>query len=518
VVTLGRLGLTLTVVGLAMPSPPKIVCREVDGPDVSRRSAMPSSCDSSQDKQTRQCQGRSQSHESGAVDAAISQLRHGDKYVNLLPAESAMFADRATIDVTPASDDDINSRYSRGEVRIVTEQARYPLTAIPGMVDGGDYNLNPEFQRRHRWNNARKSRLIESFIMNVPIPPIFLYEAKFSFYEVMDGLQRLTAIRDFYHDIYHLEGLQEWSDLNGRKYSQLPLDIRKGIDRRYLSSIILLHETAKTDDEAQRLKQLVFERINSGGERLTAQESRNAIYPGPMNELCIELSSNPNLRALWHISVDHPRDGDGTAWENSLYREMGDVELVLRFFAYRQQLAHQERRTLRDYLDEYQKQGNLLPPEEIGKLGQIFKSTVKLVRDVFGDRALYMYKQSVRKKWRYTRPTLTVYDPMMWAFSQYLEQANELQTRKLSATKLYEEMFMEHADSFSGRTAEHPDIRIRNELFRALIDKILACPIDNHDETAEFPNETSDDEELFGLLVTQELEESGRGKPSDGGA
>ena len=131
----------------------------------------------------------------------------------------------------------------------------------------------------------------------------------------MDGLQQLTAICDFYRDVYPLEGLQEWSDLSGRTYSQLPLDIRKGIDSRYLSGIILLHETTKTDEEARRLKQLVFERINSGGERLTAQESRNAIYPGPMNELCIGLSSDPNLRALWHISVGHLRDDDGSTRE-----------------------------------------------------------------------------------------------------------------------------------------------------------------------------------------------------------
>ena len=190
------------------------------------------------------------------------------------------------------SDNDINEKYIKGEVRIVTEQARYPLNTIVSMLDSDDYELDPEFQRRHRWNTQRRSRLIESFIMNVPIPPIFLYEDSYSHYQVMDGLQRLTAIYDFYTDRLTLDGLQEWSELNGRKYTNLPDKIKRGVDRRYLSSIILLQETAKDKFEADRLKQLVFERINSGGVKLEYQESRNAIYDGPLNKLCIKLSRN----------------------------------------------------------------------------------------------------------------------------------------------------------------------------------------------------------------------------------
>ena len=188
-------------------------------------------------------------------------------------------------DVQSLTDDQINEKYKKGEVRIVTEQARYPLNTIVNLVESEDYILNPEFQRRHRWDTTRKSKLIESFIMNVPIPPIFLYEFEYSKYEVMDGLQRLTAISQFYKDEFLLQDLGEWKELNGYKYSNLPEQIRKGIDRRYISSIILLQETAKSEEEANRLKQLVFERINSGGEKLKAQEIRNALYPGKLNSL-----------------------------------------------------------------------------------------------------------------------------------------------------------------------------------------------------------------------------------------
>ena len=100
---------------------------------------------------------------------------------------------------TELSDEELNSRYLQGESRIVTEQARYPLAGILSMleetVEDADghrvprYRLDPEYQRRHRWSVVRKSRLIESFLMNVPVPPIFLYERDLVFgHRGFDGL------------------------------------------------------------------------------------------------------------------------------------------------------------------------------------------------------------------------------------------------------------------------------------------------------------------------------------------
>jgi len=293
------------------------------------------------------------------------------------------------------SDGVINRKYVKGDVRIVTEQARYPLNTIAGMVESDDYKLNPEFQRRHRWDTDKKSRLIESFIMNVPVPPIFLYEDQFSHYEVMDGLQRLTAIHDFYRDRFALSGLVEWRELNGRTYTTLPDQIKRGIDRRYLSSIILLHETAKSDEEAQRLKQLVFERLNSGGVKLEPQESRNAIYNGPLNQLCIKLSRNEYLCRMWNIPA--PTDAElkeksisDELLNNDSYRTMEDVELVLRFFAYRQRLE-QQKGALEEYLDHYLKLGNLKSKALLDKLATLFESTVKLVYDTLGESAFFLY-------------------------------------------------------------------------------------------------------------------------------
>ena len=398
--------------------------------------------------------------------------------MKLFPNEAMRIQDDDVAGIT-ISDDSINEKYVKGDVRIVTEQARYPLNTIALMVESGDYHLNPEFQRRHRWGREKQSRLIESLIMNVPIPPIFLYEDKFSHYEVMDGLQRLTAIADFYRDKFELEGLAEWPELNGRTYSRLPEQIKRGIDRRYLSSIILLQETAKSPAEAQRLKQLVFERINSGGVTLEPQESRNAIYDGPLNRLCIRLAKNPYLCLTWGIpkptaeELANEKSISKERLENESYRTMEDVELVLRFFAYRQRLEHQKG-ALKDYLDLFLKLGNLKPKRLLDQYEQLFEHTIQTVYEVLGESAFFLLRRRVDNWYWLNRPTAVLYDPIMFVFSQHLDQAAKLIARKEYLKGRLEDFYRKHYNSFEGRSVNRANVVERNELFENLILETLA--------------------------------------------
>lgn len=397
--------------------------------------------------------------------------------MELFPEERLNFDNNFDERTTNLSEEAINAKYVKGEVRIITEQARYPLNAIPRMIDSRDYELNPEFQRRHRWDNAKKSRLIESFIMNVPIPPIFLYEDTFSHYEVMDGLQRLTAIYDFYTDKFALDGLDEWPELNGRTYSELPEQVRRGIDRRYLSSIILLQETAKSEDEAQRLKQLVFERINSGGIKLEPQEARNAIYNGPLNKLCISLARNKYLCRTWGIplptaeEIEHNIISDGLM-QNELYRKMGDVELVLRFFAYRQRVIDQKG-SLKEYLDKYLKHGNLFPKPVLRNLEQLFESTIKLVYQTFEDKAFWLWRLRAGK-WNWLRrPTVAVYDPMMYVFSQRLNQKEQILAKRQAFQEGIKAFYERNYSAFEGRNVNKSELEQRNSLLDDFVTQML---------------------------------------------
>lgn len=317
--------------------------------------------------------------------------------------------------VVRMSDDEINAKYKRGEIRIVTEQARYPVKSIKSMLDSEDYKLDPEYQRRKRWDNGKKSRLIESFIMNVPLPPIFLYEYDYSKFEVMDGLQRLTTIYDFYSGDFALESMGYWKELEGKKYNDLPEEIQKGIDRRYISSIVLLEETAKTPEEAEELKQIVFERLNSGGEKLTPQETRNALYNGDFNQLCIKLSKNEKFKIMWDIPIN-----DEELLQSETYRKMGDVELVLRFFAYR--FLDTLTGTVEGFLDDYLKNANNFPKETLERLEQLFNDTIDTIYDIFGEEAFLppKYERQTNK------PQKTIYDPLMQSIAKHIAEKEKL--------------------------------------------------------------------------------------------
>jgi hypothetical protein len=405
----------------------------------------------------------------------------------LFSGEELAFPERGQNQSDTVPDAQVNEKYVRGEIRIVTEQARYPLNSIKAIVESDSYTLSPEYQRRHRWSQVQQSMLIESLIMNVPIPPIFLYEYDYSKYEVMDGLQRLTAIHEFYTDKFPLSGLVQWGELNGRTYSTLPEKIREGIDRRYLSSVILLKETAKSEEDALRLKQLVFERLNSGGARLTPQESRNAIFDGQLNRLCIKLSKNGALCRLWDIPEPAAEEiAGGPPSEDRLqkeeFRKMEDVELVLRFFAYRQKARlHRSGVPLSVYLDDYLRFGNTtFPTATLNKFETLFVETISLVEDVLGEKAFWLYRRRGREgNWTWSwleRAALTVYDPLMFVFSRHLADAARMRDRSNQFQNAITDFYQANYASFEGRNVNPSALVEREEKIEAFVAGILAGP------------------------------------------
>ena len=370
------------------------------------------------------------------------------------------------------SDEEINEKYISGEVRIVTEQARYPLDTICTMLNSGKYQLRPDFQRRRRWERPKQSRLIESFIMNIPIPPIFLYEYEFSKYEVMDGLQRLTAIKEFYDDKFPLEGLEYWKELNGKKYSELTKKIKSGIDRRYLSSLILLKETANSKTKADEMKQLVFERINSGGVKLEYQESRNALYSGNFNDLVITLSRNEYFCKIFDIPISEEETEELA--NNTMYKTMADVEMVVRFFAMRY-LNEYEGITLKVFFDKFTDSANKLPQSVLDDYQHVFEQTIKLVFDIYGEQAFCLYKQiSGKEQWYLTRnPKKTIYDPVMTVLSQKLDYADSFLKNKDQVMAATIELMKNQPELFNGRKGTKSDIAKRIDAFDAMFNKFI---------------------------------------------
>ncbi|MCZ0704586.1 hypothetical protein J2T56_003156 [Natronobacillus azotifigens] len=390
-------------------------------------------------------------------------------------------ADQDSVTLT---NDEINEKYQRGEMRIITEQGRYPLQNIKEILSK-NMKFNPEYQRRRVWTDIQKSRLIESFIINIPVPPVFLYEIEFSKYEVMDGLQRLSTLYEFYDNKFSLSGLEVWPELNDKRYDQLPDKVQKGIDRRYISTIVILNETAKSIKEEQILKKFVFERLNTGGTKLTDQETRNALFDGDFNTLCMKIArENTTFHKLWKIKPFKEHEvvnEDSEIIEEKernlkVFIRMEDVELVLRFFAYRQ-LDYISVTKVKDILDLYLKQANQSYNEEIhNNLEELFNNTLKLTEAIFEDKSFLLFTKRKGEFIWYASPSKLVYDPIMNVLSEYVnqkEKASILIERKDVVIKKMEKLFKSHSIDFNGRNNNKSDVIRRKGLFKMVFEQVL---------------------------------------------
>lgn len=314
---------------------------------------------------------------------------------------------------------------------------------LPQIVDyvktKGWINIRPEYQRRLVWDRKKKSRFIESLLMNIPIPPIFLYEHELNRYEVMDGQQRVNTVLEFYDNDLKLVGLETWKALNGLTRKQCPERIRRGLDRRRLSATVLVTESAEGSAEiASRLRQEVFERLNTGGQKLNAQEMRNSIYSGSFNALLIELAGHDLFDDLWKIPrySDHydfdtgqiGRDLSG----NGLFRRMIDCEIVLRFFAFRD--VANIRGSVKSILDRCMERNQNQPPEVIDGMRTCFLRALKVAHGIFRDRTFQIKGSGAR--WTRSQP---LFDALMVSIDRLKSRANELiRARQQIRTALHE--------------------------------------------------------------------------------
>ncbi len=188
--------------------------------------------------------------------------------------------------------------------------------------------LNPDFQRNEVWDNVRKSQLIESLMLKIPLPMFYVSSDEKGIYTVVDGLQRLSTIRSFIlgdaylknpHEAiegngFKLNGLEFWKDFEDKSFNDLPSNIQNRILETVFSFTII---NPGTPEEVRRN---IFNRINKGGLPLSSQEIRNALYIGHSTKLLKELSQYSEFLNATSSSIKSLR--------------MEDRELILRFLAF----------------------------------------------------------------------------------------------------------------------------------------------------------------------------------------
>jgi uncharacterized protein with ParB-like and HNH nuclease domain len=258
--------------------------------------------------------------------------------------------------------------------------------------------------------------------MNVPVPPVFLFEHELNRYEVMDGQQRLVSLIDFYSGKLKLKGLEAWHHLNGRKYEGLPNKLKRGLDRRRISAVILLAESKTPENLGfPDIRREIFERLNTGGTSLNYQELRNCIYSGPFNDLIVDLAKERLFRKMWDIPITNVESE--TLRKNKLFQTMADCQIVLRFFAFSdaQHISGSVKRMLDKCMERSESIGN----QEVRLLKEKFRSRLKLAHTIFGADAFKLGDEGERKQ---SRP---LYDAIMVALDRLWERRKLLRKRRI---------------------------------------------------------------------------------------
>jgi len=389
--------------------------------------------------------------------------------MSLAPVEEKMWEKSISKIGTQTSDVEINEKYESGEKRILTEINREKLPSfVEALSRNPKYmNLRPFYQRRARWDTKMQSRLIESFLINIPVPPIILYEIDYNSYEVMDGQQRISAIRDFYTNKFALTGLELWPEINKLKYEQLPVKIRAGLDRRSISSIVILRESTSDPEEALFLKQKTFERLNTGGVDLSQQEVRNCLYYGKFDSLLIELARHPIFAKAWGIPID---DNSPELSTNTLYKKMEDAELVLRFFALRN--VDHFRNGMEGFLDLYMMKSLGFSERDIEFLKDIFLQTLNLAHQIY-EESLFKPFDPKLGNWK-KNSYKAYYDAVMVGFSRHLDKAEKFIDKKSQLIEETKKLFeKKESRLLTGEGRSKADIQKRIRIFDEMLSQVI---------------------------------------------
>lgn len=359
----------------------------------------------------------------------------------------------------------LESEVSSERERLSSDRMDISFGELINLYKNKELIIRPEYQRLYRWNIKQKTALIESILLGIPIPPIFVAEDSEGIWELVDGLQRVSSFISFFGELEDdltkipdeesdeeieneedIRILNKWSleagglvrSLEGLNIDSLPNKFRINLKRAVCRVEILRGESNIA------MKYELFKRLNSGGSKLTPQEIRNAIYRGinpVVNELLLDLSRDPNFIKLTTLS---------TQKKHELY----DQELVLRFIAL---LNNHEKinDNLENYLNHFMEEA--VKSSEFNKdyFFKIFKEVMELIAEI-GDERTFRNQSNLFVPALYEGISIGIAQNI----AQYRGQ-QDLLLRKINEIKNDNDY-----KKFSG-SASNSKSRVRNRLKRA---------------------------------------------------
>ncbi len=272
-------------------------------------------------------------------------------------------AGEADEDVTP--EDNQSPAFNPRKIDITSEQNS--LSTILAMIGDGTIDLNPEFQRKgNLWSETSMSRLIESILLQVPIPAFYFDASEGANDEkwlVVDGLQRLWTLKQFVIDkTLVLKNLTLLKDLNDKQFEELDKNLQRRMQRYQITTYLIKPNTPKI------VRYDIFRRINTGGLVLTPQEIRHVLNQGKPAEYLKKLSEDERFKEVIRVSD----------------KRMADRELILRYLAFSNKHYTEYKPPMIDFLNEAMENLGKLNDQRLDQLEQNLWNALKICQDLFG--------------------------------------------------------------------------------------------------------------------------------------
>jgi hypothetical protein len=348
------------------------------------------------------------------------------------------------------SDDSGEQSYDLDDIQldrgVITTPYDAPVRTLVAEIADKDLIVNPKFQRQNVWGRDRQSKLIESLLLNIPIPVLYFAEDEDGTRVVVDGQQRLRAIEEFYAGRYALKKLEVLSSLNGKRWTDLTPKQSRTVLSRTLRCVVISSSSPPT------LRFEMFERLNTGGMPLNDQELRNCVFGGSLNDLLHTLVRTKPW--LFAVRKTYPE------------LRMRHEELALRFFALRSVIQNY-RPPLKQVLNEYMRRNRNPEQEALDELSASFERALRNCIVVFGNQSFRRIAQAKPgvERWD-TNVNRAVFDVQMLSFADLSQEIVNTKREQLRDTfKLHCLADEEFQDAVSLATADRKKFYTRMRIW-----------------------------------------------------